>query len=232
MAKAPLYGPNQGFAMWSPPTGARLGVVQLGRDVAGSGFSSPNFSFRFSREGDLPDFMARRISVTVSKFMFAVAQLYVEGGLFAPVTVEGRTGPARQGQLLPDHGPGRQGVPVGDRGGPLRDRDGDPAGRGAQRAGGPPGPGSGGRRPASPPATPAEFAANGSLAGYGLAHDASTYLAPAFVNQAEGKQEAFKQPLMTGLLPLFIPDGPGSLELALNAVGVASPRSSRGTRRP
>ncbi len=63
------------------------------------------------------------------------------------------------------------------------------------------------------------FDANGLLAGYGLAHDASTDLAPAFVNQAEGKQEAIKQPFMTGLLPLFIPAGPGALGLALNAVG-------------
>ena len=71
-----------------------------------------------------------------------------------------------------------------------------------------------------PPGDPrAEFAAGGSLAGYGLAHDASTYLAPAFVNQAEGKQEAIKQPFMTGLLPLFVPASPGSLELSLNAVG-------------
>ena len=90
MAKAPLFGPNRGFTMWSPPTGDRLGVVQLGRDVAGSGFSSPNFSLRFARESELPDFMAGRISVTASKFMFAVAQLYTEGGLYAPVTVEGR----------------------------------------------------------------------------------------------------------------------------------------------
>jgi hypothetical protein len=175
---------------------------------------------RFAREAQLPEFMARRISVTVSKFMFAVAQVYTEGQWHAPLTVEGAkvqhgtgnstriTGPAGVSYL--------SGTEAAHLGIGTVTRQGEAlsvqAARQVQIW----------RATSGLPATDprSAFPANGLLAGYGLAHDASTSLAPAFVNQAEGKQEAIKQPMMTGLLPMFIPSGPGALERALNAVGV------------
>jgi hypothetical protein len=175
MAKAPSYLPNLGGVMWDTPSGGRLGVVRLGREVAGSTFSTPNFTFSFARESQLPDFMARRISTTVSKFLFAVAQLYVEGRWVAPVTVEG---------AKVQHGSGNSSWVTGTDGksyltgteaahfgiGTLS-RMGEALSVQAARqvqiwrvTSGLPG---------SDPR--AAFGASGLLAGYGLAHDASTY---------------------------------------------------------
>src|SRR4051794_19014373 len=88
--KQHLVGPDNGFLAWDPPSG-RSPVQQLGRRLAGPEFSASTFSLKLMKEDQLGDFMSRRIRVTVSKVLFAAAQVYAEGRMFAPLTVEGAT---------------------------------------------------------------------------------------------------------------------------------------------
>src|SRR5262245_37430157 len=100
MASSPVYpkfGPDRGFVTWTP-SDSRLAVVRIGRKVAGATFKDPGFTLRLGSESQLPEFMGRRIDVTAAKFMYAVAQLYAEGGRsYAPLAIEGAQAQHGQG---------------------------------------------------------------------------------------------------------------------------------------
>jgi hypothetical protein len=218
MAKAPVYGPNGGFVMRDKPSGARLGVLQTGRQVAGPGFSNPNFSFKLATEDQLPEFMALRIATTSKKFMFAGAQEYAEGGRSVPITVEGAKLQHGTGHSYSSKGTdGRTyyfGIEAAHFGIGTVTRCGEALSSSASFQV------HVWRTTSGFAANDSDaFAANGRLAGFGLAHDASTYYAPAFINQSEGKLEKKLQPEMTRLLPSHILDGASRLELALSATG-------------
>src|SRR4051812_11078628 len=200
MAKSSLavqFGPDRGFVTWSTASeGTRLGVVRIDQKVAGPEFTNPNFMIRFSREDELPGFMARRIDVTVAKIMFAVAQLYAEGGdRYAPLTIEGAQLQHGQGNSVRRVIEGKTylaGTEAAHFGIGTVTRMGEALSVQAARqvlvwratSG----------LPEDDPR--AQFGANGLLAAYGLAHDAATYLAPAFINRSEGVLETIKQALM------------------------------------
>jgi hypothetical protein len=216
----PKFGPNRGFVTWSKVReGTRLGVVRVGREVAGSGFTNPNFTLRLGRENELPFFMGRRIDVTVSKLMYAAAQLFAEGRSYAPLAIEGAKVQHGRGNSAWRRIGGKSyltGTDAAHYGIGTVTRMGEALSVQAARhilvwkA-----------TPNLPEDDPrAEFPASGLLAGYGLAHDASTYLAPAFINQAEGALEDAKHPLLVPFLPLVIPRSPEELERTLVATGV------------
>jgi hypothetical protein len=207
-----------GFQDRPPQAKGRQGVVRFGKLITGGRFASPNHLFRFSRESDLCDFLSRRIDITASKFMFAAAACYAEGMLNPRLFVEGaqvqhgrgHSGWRRHegktylvGTEAAHFGVGtitRQGEAVSVSGArgllALATREGIPK-RGI----------------------PTSFEASSDLISYGLAQDASTYYAPAYINRAEGLLEVSLQHFLLGVLPVTIPDGGERLEGLLNATG-------------
>ena len=186
--------------------------------VAGSSFSAQNFRFSFADEAQLGDFLSMRISVTIAKFMFAVAQLYAEGTPSFPLSVLGAKLQDGTGSSRTIKGAdGRSylcGIEAAHFGIGTVTRCGEALSWNAARQVEVWRKTSGFDRK-----DVHAFEANGQLAAYGLAHDASTYYAPAFLNRSEGKLEEALQPEMTPFLPQLVPNNPAKLTLALNAIG-------------
>jgi hypothetical protein len=211
-----LIGPDNGFIAWAPPSG-RSPVYQLGRRLAGPTFSGSSFSLKLMKEDQLSDFMSRRIRVTVSKVLFAAAQTYAEGRMWAPLTVEGATLQDGTGHSSSVEGAdGRsyhRGIEAAHFGIGTVIRGGEALSEHAARlvlieraAAG------------VKPNDIRRFTASGRIAAFGLAHDASTYTAPRFLNRAEGLVETAVHPDLTLLLPLIVPQGPEALEQAMNTL--------------
>ena len=88
--KVPNLVLGPGFLMFDRPKSSPRSVSPEFRAVSGQEFLVPNSGVvKFASEGQLADILAARIDVTVGKYMFAVAQLFAEGGPSLPVTVEG-----------------------------------------------------------------------------------------------------------------------------------------------
>jgi hypothetical protein len=219
MPKPLIAGPNYGFVTWSPGPKGRLGIIRLGKTVAGSAFTNPGHMFRLARESDLTGFLAQRIEVTVAKFQYAMAQCFAQSERYPLLIVEG----ARV-----QHGQGHSSLRIEGGKSFLSGTEAAHLGIGTITQQGEAvsvkaahdlvllaGSATIARRD-----IPTSFEASGQLISYGLAQDALTYYAPAMVNRVEGLLEAPKQRLLLGVLPPWIPRDPSALELAMNATGV------------
>lgn len=219
MAKPMLIGPDFGFVSYPSDPKGRLGVLRLGRQVAGSAFTNPGHSLRLARESDLAGFLAQRIEVTVAKFQYAMAQSFVLGEQHPLLIVEGarlQHGQGHSSQRADGNRTLLRGTEAAHYGIGTITQQGDALSVKAARdllalAG---------RAQVAGRDIPATFEASGQLISYGLAHDASTYVAPAMVNRVEGMLEGTKQRYLLGVLPSWIPSDPAALEGSMNATGV------------
>jgi hypothetical protein len=186
--------------------------------MTGPTFTRPSFSLRFVREGDLSRFMGLRVWTTVSKFQFAASQLYAEGPHGIPASVRGAHLQDLQGSSSFSKGPDGKvyytGIEAAHFGMGTVTRCGEALSESAARQV---------RlwrtQHGAAENDPEAFAMSGLLAGYGLAHDTSTYFAPTFINRSEGKLETALQPELSKLLPKLPAVNAGALELMLNKVG-------------
>jgi hypothetical protein len=217
MAKNLQFGPNGSFVHWRSPSDGRRKAMPRGRTMTGPTFTRPSFSLRFVREGDMSRFMGLRVWTTVSKFQFAASQLYAEGPHSIPARVRGAHLQDLHGGSDFVRGPDGKvyytGIEAAHYGMGTITRCGEALSESAARQ----------VRLWRSQHGAAEndadsFARNGQLAGYGLAHDTSTYYAPTFINRSEGKLETALQPELSKLLPQLPAVNAGSLELMLNKV--------------
>lgn len=211
-----LYGPDGRFVTYGASPKGRLGVVRLGRTLIGREFSNPNHAFRLARESDLPEFLARRIEVTVAKFQYALAQCFALGDTNPLLIVEGARLQHGQGHSSVRADGNRtlySGTEAAHYGIGTITRQGDALSiHSAQRLL---------DRAAEQQVARREIAAtheaSGRLIAFGMVQDASTYVAPAMINRVEGMLEAEKQRYLLGALWPFVPTDPARLLLVMNA---------------
>ncbi|WP_165248182.1 hypothetical protein [Paludisphaera soli] len=189
----------------------RMGVVALGRLVAGPAFNNPNFLFRLAREDALAYFLGRRAGETIAKFQYALAQAFVLGERQPLLSVEGallQHGKGHSSARMEDGKRYLSGTEAAHFGVGTITQRGEAysvrstrrmllAARSAGVAGGD---------------FPTRIGAGADLATMGLVHDAATYYAPAMINRAEGLLEGPKQSLLRGALPVVVAADPSGLE--------------------
>lgn len=210
-------GANQ-FVMRTPDPEGRRPIQRLSEALLGRGCMTQNFTFAFRDENQLATFSARRVDVTMRKYLYTIALMYASGAQNPLIVVEGaklQTGTGNSSRVNRggvSYFVGHEAAHFGIGTFTLQGRAVSAVAQEellalAQTKG------------VKPGDIPTEYEANGYLIVQAMVLDADTYVAPAFINRTEGLQEVTRQFYMLGLLPIVVPTSLAGLERTLVAGG-------------
>jgi hypothetical protein len=206
-------GPSR-FVMRSSDPEGRRPILRLSEALLGRGSMTQNFTFAFRDERQLAEFSARRVDVTVRKYLYTIALLYAAGARGALVVVEGaklQTGTGNSDRVKRggvSYFTGHEAAHFGIGTFTLQGRAVSAVAQEQVLA-------LALARGVAPGDIPTEFEANGYLVVQAMVLDADTYVAPAFINRTEGLQEVTRQHYMLGLLPIVVPGSRAELDRSL-----------------
>jgi len=216
MGKRKFHGPDGPgqSTMESAGAAARRPIQKLSEALLGRGSMDQQFTFAFRQENQLASFSARRVEVTMRKYLYTIALLYAADARGPLVVVEGaklQTGTGNSSRVnragvsyMTGHEAAHFGIGTFTMQGRAVSTVAQEQVLAIAQAHG-----------VKPSDIPTRFEANGYLVVQAMVLDADTYVAPAFINRTEGLQEVTRQHYMLGLLPILVPGSRAELERSL-----------------
>lgn len=220
MGKKKFFGPDGPgkFTMESAGSAPRRPIQRLSEALLGRGSMDQNFTFAFRDENQLASFSARRVEITMRKYLYTISLLFAAGARSPLVVVEGaklQTGTGNSSRVtrggvsyFTGHEAAHFGIGTFTMQGRAVSTVSQEELLALAQANG-----------VQPGDIPTAFEANGYLIVQAMVLDADTYVAPAFINRTEGLQEVTRQHYMHGLLPIIVPTTRAELERTLVTAG-------------